>query len=310
MVVRIAAAISTHNRRETAMLALRSALEQTRPPVEVFIVCDGCDDGTQEAARAVGDARVRVLDKPKAPGAGWLNRNDVLEQGNADVVAWLSDDDLWLPDHLERVAPLYEAGVADMVQASCVLVEADDSMHPHGFDWSIERFHQGALETGRHETPSSAISHTIELGVRAGGWRTVDRFGDKDFWHRMLRAGARTTMLTEPTVLFFRAWERDQPYEDRVRQNAAFLERVRDPAKLMRLRVEMARAANRRHADLDEDVERLELRIGDLEAELEWLRAERERLSAEAAVRRTSRVARLARAARRRAARSSLPPPR
>ena len=209
MSVRIAAAISTHNRRETAMLALRSALEQTHPPEEVFIVCDGCDDGTQEAARALGDPRVRVLDKPKAPGAGWLNRNDVLEQASAEVVAWLSDDDLWLPDHLERVAPLYEAGVADMVQTACVLVEADDSMHPHGFDWSIARFRQGALETGRHEMLSSAISHTVELGVRAGGWRTVDRYGDKDFWHRMLRAGARTAMLTEPTVLFFRAWERD-----------------------------------------------------------------------------------------------------
>ena len=60
----------------------------------------------------------------------------------------------------------------------------------------------------------------------------MDRYGDKDFWHRMLRAGARTSMLTEPTVLFFRAWHRDQPYEDRVRQNSAFLERIRDPAEL------------------------------------------------------------------------------
>ena len=59
---------------------------------------------------------------------------------------------------------------------------------PHVF----ERFRQGALEKGRHETPSSAMSHTIELGRRAGGWRTVDRYGDKDFWHRMLRAGARS----------------------------------------------------------------------------------------------------------------------
>jgi glycosyltransferase involved in cell wall biosynthesis len=278
MSVRIAAAVSTHNRRETALLALRSALEQTHSPEQLFIVCDGCDDGTQEAARALSDPRVVVLDKPKAPGAGWLNRNDVLEQADADVVAWLSDDDLWLPDHLERVVPLYEAGIADLVQASCVLVEADDSMHAHGLDWGVPRFRRNALETGRHETPSSAVSHTIELGRRAGGWRTVDRYGDKDFWHRMLRAGGRTSMLTEPTVLFFRAWERDQAYEDRVRQNRAFLERIRDPVELPRLRAEMARAAHGRQADLEERIERLELRIGDLEAEGVWLRAERERL--------------------------------
>jgi glycosyltransferase involved in cell wall biosynthesis len=282
MSMRIAAAISTHNRRDTALLALRSALAQTHPPVAVFIVCDGCDDGTQEAARAVGDPRVVVLDKPKAPGAGWLNRNDVLDQADAEVVAWLSDDDLWLPDHLERIAPLYESGVADLVQSSCTLVEADDSMESCGLDWSVARFRKGALETGRHETPSSAVSHTIELGRRAGGWRTVDRYGDKDFWHRMLRTGARTSMLTEPTVLFFRAWHRDQPYEDRVRQNGAFLERIRDPAELPLLRAEMARAVHERQAAVDEQIERLELRIGDLEKEGVWLRGERERLLAEA----------------------------
>jgi glycosyltransferase involved in cell wall biosynthesis len=286
MSTRIAAAISTHNRRETALLALESALAQTHPPVAVFMVCDGCDDGTQEAARALDDPRVVVLDKPKAPGAGWLNRNDVLEQADAAVVAWLSDDDLWLPDHLERIVPLYESGVADLVQSSCVLVEADDSMHGHGLDWSVARFRQGAFETGRHETPSSAVSHTIELGRRAGGWRTVDRYGDKDFWHRMLRAGARTSMLTEPTILFFRAWERHQPYDDRVRQNSAFLERMRDPAELARLRAEMARTVHGRLAAVDERIEHLELRIGDLEVEAEWLRGERERLLAKQAPRR------------------------
>ncbi|HMJ94393.1 MAG TPA: glycosyltransferase [Thermoleophilaceae bacterium] len=289
MSMRIAAAISTHNRRETALLALQSALAQTHPPVAVFMVCDGCDDGTQDAARALGDPRVVVLDKPKAPGAGWVNRNDVLEQAEAEVVAWLSDDDLWLPDHLERVVPLYEGGVADLVQSSCVLVEADGSMYGHGLDWSVARFRQGALEKGRHETPSSAMSHTIELGLRAGGWRTVDRYGDKDFWHRMLRAGARTSMLTEPTVLFFRAWERHQPYEDRVRQNSAFLERIRNPAELPRLRAEMARAVHERQATVDEQIEELKLRIGDLESEAEWLRGERERLLEKPAPRRRLR---------------------
>ena len=280
--MRIAAAISTHNRRDTALLALQSALEQTHPPVAVFMVCDGCDDGTAEAARALADPRVVVLDKPKAPGAGWLNRNDVLDQADAEVVAWLSDDDLWLPDHLERIAPLYVSGVADLVQSSCVLIEADDSMEGCGLDWGVERFRKGALETGRHETPSSAVSHTIELGKRAGSWRTVDKYGDKDFWHRMLRAGARTSMLTEPTVLFLRNWERHQPYEDRVRQNGALLERIRDPAELPLLRAEMARAVHERQAAVDEQIERLELQIGDLKVEGEWLRGERERLLAEA----------------------------
>ena len=111
----------------------------------------------------------------------------------------------------------------------------------------------------------------------------MDWYGDQDFWHRMLRAGARTSMLTEPTVLFFRAWHRDQPFDDRVRQNRAFLDRTRNPAELARLRTEMAGAVHRRQADLDAEIERLGLRIGDLETEATWLRSERERLRQEAA---------------------------
>jgi glycosyltransferase involved in cell wall biosynthesis len=65
----ITVVIPTHNRRETVVLALETALGQTRPPDRVIVVADGCTDGTPDAVRALGDARVEVLDLPKGPGS-------------------------------------------------------------------------------------------------------------------------------------------------------------------------------------------------------------------------------------------------
>src|SRR5829696_4240017 len=97
----ISVIIPTHERPETCALAIESALNQSRPPLEVIVSCDGCPPDAVRALREI-DGPVRVLDLPKALGYGYANRNEALEQAQGDVIAWLADDDLYLPDHLER----------------------------------------------------------------------------------------------------------------------------------------------------------------------------------------------------------------
>ena len=111
-------AIPTHNRRETALLAARSALQQTRAPVEVLVLCDGCTDGTAEAVREIGDSRVEALDLPKADGYGYAHRNLALERARGSAILWLGDDDLLLPDHLERIGERWDEGDVDIVTAA------------------------------------------------------------------------------------------------------------------------------------------------------------------------------------------------
>ena len=109
------------------LLAIESALRQTREALEVIVVADGCTDDTVEAVGALDDERVVLLDLPKAPGFGWENRNEALRLARGDVIAYLSDDDLWLPDHLERVGELFDAEVADLVQANACVIHPDGS---------------------------------------------------------------------------------------------------------------------------------------------------------------------------------------
>lgn len=292
MSVEVTVGIPTHNRRETVLLALASALEQTRPPARVYVVADGCTDGTQEAVHALGEERVEVLDRPKAFGCGYVHRNEVLERASEGVVAWLADDDLWLPDHLERAGELFDAGVAEIVNTMACRVREDGTLEPFGVHWRAPTYRDRFLGT-ENRTPSSAVSHLARVALAAGGWPAdFERGGDWDLWQRMVRAGAHSEMVSAPTVLFFNAWQREQPWRDRVAQNAGFLARLRDPAQLARLRGEMAfvcsAGADADAAALTQAHEREALRERELaashalcEREMAAVIAERDRLAGE-----------------------------
>jgi glycosyltransferase involved in cell wall biosynthesis len=242
--------IPTHDRRETVLLAVRSALQQTRPPARVCVIADGCTDGTQEAVRELGDEQVEVIDLPKAPGYGYAHRNAVLERARGQAVAWLADDDLWMPDHLERAGELLDAG-AEIVNSMACVVAPDGSLSPFGVHWRAPTYRDRFLGI-ENRTPSSAVSHLADLGRDVGGWAAeVEHSGDWDLWQRIVRAGARNEMVLTPTVLFFRASERQQSWPERVAQNTAFLSRMRDRVELGRLRAELAFAcAAGAHAEL------------------------------------------------------------
>jgi glycosyltransferase involved in cell wall biosynthesis len=280
--------IPTHNRRETVLLALASSLEQTRPPTRVYVVADGCADGTQEAVRALGDDRVEVLDRPKGFGCGYAHRNEVLERAGGGIVAWLADDDLWLPDHLERAGELFDADVAGIVNSMACLVREDGTLEPFGTHWRAPTYRDRFLGA-ENRTPSSAVSHQARAALAAGGWPTdVERAGDWDLWQRMVRGGAHSEMVVAPTVLFFSAWNRKQSWRDRVAQNAGFLARLRDPAELARLRGEMAFTCSARadadSAGLAESYEREARRedeIAEVRAERDRLAGDRDRLAGE-----------------------------
>lgn len=280
--------IPTHNRRETVLLALASALEQRRQPIRVFVVADGCIDGTQEAVGALDDDRVEVLDRPKAFGAGYAHRNEVLERAGGGIVAWLGDDDLWLPDHLERAGELFDADAATIVNSMSCLVREDGTLEPFGAHWRAPTYRDRFLGV-ENRTPSSAVSHQARAALAAGGWPTdLERAGDWDLWRRMVIAGGRSEMVLAPTVLFFTASGREQSWSDRVAQNAGFLARLRDPTELARLRGEMALACS---AKADADAVALveahehgavrERQLADLGAERDRLAQERDRLAGE-----------------------------
>ena len=269
---RISVIIPTHERPETCALAVRSALRQTRPPHEVIVCCDGCPPEAVSALREI-DGPVRVLDLPKARGYGYGNRNVAMEQAEGDVVAWLADDDLYLPDHIERIGEVHDAGDYEIVQGTCCHVRADGFVEAMGDDWAHPWVREQMRAGGRAASTMSAVSHRLETAQRIGGWDAdMDAGADIDLWRRMAEVATAVT-LAAPTVLHLRAAGRNQPPADRIEQNRALFARMADPAELARLRAEMGHAVYRRFADHQQEGHYLKLDVAAL----------RDRLGAEAA---------------------------
>jgi GalNAc5-diNAcBac-PP-undecaprenol beta-1,3-glucosyltransferase len=110
----------TFDHGPTLRHSLASALAQTVEDLEVFIVGDGVPDVTREIVGELSscDTRVRFFDNPKGERHGERHRHHAIQESGSDLILYLSDDDLWLPQHVETlIAGLGEADWAHTISA-------------------------------------------------------------------------------------------------------------------------------------------------------------------------------------------------
>ena len=67
---RVSVVIPTIGRPQLVGRAIRSALGQSVPPLEVIVVVDGPDDATVRAVRQIGAETVRIVTLPEPVGLG------------------------------------------------------------------------------------------------------------------------------------------------------------------------------------------------------------------------------------------------
>lgn len=100
--MKISVAIATYNRAAMAREAIAAALAQSRAPDEIVVADDASTDGTcSELDRwSRRDARIRVI-RQAANSGGVANWNAAMRAASGDFIAWCSDDDRFMPDHLK-----------------------------------------------------------------------------------------------------------------------------------------------------------------------------------------------------------------
>jgi glycosyltransferase involved in cell wall biosynthesis len=94
--------VPTHDHGPTLRLSVGSALAQTIEDIEVLVIGDGVPDVTREIVGELSrnDERLRFFDHPKGLRHGELYRHEALAQARGEIVCYLSDDDLWFPEHV------------------------------------------------------------------------------------------------------------------------------------------------------------------------------------------------------------------
>ena len=96
----VTAVIPTRGRPELAPRAVHSVLAQTHQHVEVVVVVDGPDPATLEALGKIRDPRLRVIALPQSVG-GSDARNSGVQNARGRWIAFLDDDDEWVPEKLQ-----------------------------------------------------------------------------------------------------------------------------------------------------------------------------------------------------------------
>jgi glycosyltransferase involved in cell wall biosynthesis len=97
----ITAVIPTRNRPNLVRRAIASVRAQTYESIEIVVVIDGPDDATRSALATISDQRLRVVALDKSVG-GSDARNVGVQNAHGEWIAFLDDDDEWLPSKIEK----------------------------------------------------------------------------------------------------------------------------------------------------------------------------------------------------------------
>lgn len=117
--------IPTHNRPDDLANALKSLCNQNYDNFEAIVINDGQDDIT-EVVEQCGLTRIQVIKTEGGTGPSSA-RNAGLKVASGDVVAYLDDDDIFHPNHLETHAEQYKVSGVSVVysDAQCTTITHD-----------------------------------------------------------------------------------------------------------------------------------------------------------------------------------------
>jgi glycosyltransferase involved in cell wall biosynthesis len=198
----VSVVIPTHDRPDFVRNAVRSVLEQDYSgPVEALVVFDNCEPVEIAAPTGMAAARtVSALTNTRKPGA-FGARNTGLLAAQGDLVAFLDDDDEWLPGKLSRQVELLASRPVDLV-FTAVRYRAGERYRDY-----VPRF-----------SPDDPVRGLVGGGVfmplqTMVGWREAVRTdlvdenfrtgGDQEFVLRLLLR-LRAELIKEPLVLMNR----------------------------------------------------------------------------------------------------------
>lgn len=183
----VSVVIPTYRRRELLKRAVASALAQDHENVEILAVGDACPELHPEDFK---DSRVKCWNLQINHGSGGaFPRNEAIRQASGDLIAYLDDDNAWLPDHVSSLIEAKKAAGA---------AYAFSSMSVDGKDLGFDTPVRGGIDT-------SCVLHDKALIGRYGPWkdRVVAGYAhDWEFFSRWVSGGEKWVCTHKPTVLY------------------------------------------------------------------------------------------------------------
>lgn len=118
----VSVVIPTRNRPGLVLRAVKSARRQTYPALQVVVVVDGPDKESVMALQELQDRSLKIVALDENVG-GSEARNVGVRESSGEWIAFLDDDDEWMPEKIEKQMALIEGLSNKRAFVSCKFVE-------------------------------------------------------------------------------------------------------------------------------------------------------------------------------------------
>ena len=98
--IKVSVIIPTFNRADFLKIAIESVLKQDCKDFEIIITNDNSEDNTQEVVKEFSNKRIRYIRHKENMGVS-AARNSAIKASKGEYIAFLDDDDEWLPEKLK-----------------------------------------------------------------------------------------------------------------------------------------------------------------------------------------------------------------
>jgi cellulose synthase/poly-beta-1,6-N-acetylglucosamine synthase-like glycosyltransferase len=199
----VAVIVAAHNEEDVIAAKVRDARALAWPGrVELVVACDGCSDGTAEAARAAGADLVLNL-----PRGGKVRAQDAaVERTTAELLAFSDANARWEPDALQRLAEAFSDPRVGYACGRVSFVKAEGGDNQEGLYWRYELW----LRAQESRFCSITAGNGAIYAVRREAYLNVDPIMGHDLslpfnlvkrgWLAVYVPEARATEKMVPTV--------------------------------------------------------------------------------------------------------------
>lgn len=204
--VTISAVIPTHRRPDLLRRAIDSVLEQTYLAHEIIVVDDACCEKTKALINSYSYPSLIYVGNEDGSGAA-SSRNLGVKNATGEYVAFLDDDDIWLPTKLEKQADMIKLQKLD-VCFSRLLVKYENS--DICYSTSTVNVSDPHVEILMENYIGATISAVVlrSLFDSIGGFDLNFKAREEyDLWIRLIHSGAAVGVVEEPLAISFRSLE-------------------------------------------------------------------------------------------------------
>lgn len=198
----ISVVIPTNNRSSLLLNAIKSVQEQTYKQLEIIVIDDASTDDTKKVVNSIKDNRIKYFKNDNSQG-GSYSRNKGIENSSGDYIAFLDDDDEWVPEKLYMQIKVIE----NDKKIGLVYTGAEIIYLPQNIKYYNKPNKQGDLSQAiiKHNYIGTTSSVLIrkEILKASGGFDTrLPALQDYDLWIRICQK-SRIGYVNQPLIKYY-----------------------------------------------------------------------------------------------------------